>query len=188
MLFCPSRRPPERQPNDPKQARGDYAFCGGGQLPGGSWSFIHSDLSATKSNGMFVQPRLEPGGAIWKKPGQLTFAQVTDGLSNTIAVGEKRVEEFRDANNQLIDGASAGTIDGPQYRWGFHSSRGTRSPMNGPVTSAFGDYDANFGSKHPGGCNFLLGDGSVRFLPETINYDVYNILAARNSGKPVSLP
>ena len=88
----------------------------------------------------------------------------------------------------LLTMAGLGAADGPQYRWGYHSSRNTTSPMNGPILGSWGNYDANFASKHPGGCNFLLGDGSVRFLPETITWDVYNILAARNIGKPVTVP
>ncbi len=188
VYFCPSRRPPEMQPTGNQQARGDYAFCGGGQMPDGSWSHVHANLSDTQSNGMFVMPRLGRNDQIWTRAGQLTFAQVRDGLSNTIAVGEKRVEEYRDASGTLIDGVTQAQADGPHYRWGFHSTRNTRSPMNGPLVSSWGNYDANFASEHPGGCNFLLGDGSVRFIAENINYDVYNILAARDSDKPVTLP
>jgi len=184
--FCPSRRAPEREPGG--RPRGDYAFCGGGEMRDGTRSHIHADLSSTHSNGMFVMPRLEPGNRIWNKPGQLTFAQVTDGLSNTFAVGEKRVEQFFDANGDPLDNAALGNMDGPHYRWGWYSSRNTTSPMNGPLVGSWDNYDANFGSKHPGGCNFLFGDGAVRFIPETVNFEVYNLLAARNDGKPVTLP
>jgi len=188
LLFCSSRRAPRRQPITNGQAQGDYAFCAGGQMANGTWSNVIADLSASQNNGMFLAPALEPGGRIWLKPGQLTFAQITDGMSNTFAVGEKRVEEFRNASNVLIDGVTQGTADGPQFRWGYHSNRVVRSPMNGPILTTWNDTDCNFGSKHPGGCNFLFGDGAVRFIPENINWDVYNTLAARDSGKPVALP
>ncbi len=187
IFFCPSRRAPEKNPSD-FQHRGDYAFCAGGEMIDGERSHVHADLRSTHSNGMFVMPRVEANNRVWKKPGQLTFASVTDGMSNTFAIGEKRVKEYRDTNNALIDGVTTGNADGPHYRWGFHSSRNTTSPMNGPIIGGWGNHDANFASQHPGGCNFLLGDGSVRFIPETINFEVYNLLAARNSGKPVTLP
>ncbi|MBA2114146.1 hypothetical protein HOV93_13020 [Planctomycetes bacterium FF15] len=185
IFFCPSRRGPEKDSNF--QHRGDYAFCGGGELPDGSQSHVHAS-DPSDANGMFMMPRVEGSNRMWKKPGQLTFASVTDGLSNTLAVGEKRVEEFRDDSNALIDGVTVGNADGPHYRWGWHSSRNTTSPMNGPIVGAWSNLDANFASLHPGGCNFLFGDGSVHFIPETVNFEVYNLLAARNSGKPVTLP
>jgi prepilin-type processing-associated H-X9-DG protein len=46
--------------------------------------------------------------------------------------------------------------------------------------------DMAFGSKHSGGANFALGDGSVRFLPETINYTVYQYWGTRSDGQSVS--
>jgi len=48
--------------------------------------------------------------------------------------------------------------------------------------------DFAFGSKHPGGANFLFGDGSVRFLAETIDGTLYGRLAAINDGNPVQIP
>lgn len=184
--FCPSRRPPERVP-DSAYHRGDYAFCAGGELPNGTASHCNT-VNPALANGMFLRPRSESNGQPYKRPGQLTFAQVEDGLSNTFAIGEKRIEEFRDLNNDLIDNVEQAQIDWVHFRWGFHSTRNTTSPMNGPLLGALNDLDANFGSKHPGGCNFLMGDGSVRFVPETIDHLVYNLVAARNSGRPATLP
>ena len=37
----------------------------------------------------------------------------------------------------------------------------------------------NFWSLHPGGCNFVFGDGSVRFLKETIDARVFSSLSTR---------
>jgi prepilin-type processing-associated H-X9-DG protein len=44
----------------------------------------------------------------------------------------------------------------------------------------------DFHSLHPGGCNFLFGDGSIRFVKETINPQVYSDLATRAGGEVVS--
>jgi prepilin-type processing-associated H-X9-DG protein len=44
----------------------------------------------------------------------------------------------------------------------------------------------DFWSLHPGGCNFLFCDGSVRFLKETINPQVFSNLATRAGGEVVS--
>jgi prepilin-type N-terminal cleavage/methylation domain-containing protein len=45
-----------------------------------------------------------------------------------------------------------------------------------------------WGSNHSGGCQFLLGDGSVRFVSETINSDVMLSLGSGNGGEPASPP
>jgi len=190
--FCPSRRAPEKTPASFSTTaarqfrhRGDYAFCGGGELLNGTRSHVHADLNATFSNGMFVMPRVDSNRA-WQKAGQLTFAKVTDGLSNTIAIGEKRIREYRNGSNALIDGVGVNSMDGPTYLWGHFTSRNTASPMNRPIVSSVWDnFDANFGSEHTGGGNFLMGDGAVRFISENINLTTYNLLAGRDDGKPV---
>jgi prepilin-type N-terminal cleavage/methylation domain-containing protein len=55
---------------------------------------------------------------------------------------------------------------------------------NDPANLNFGQY--GFRSQHPGGANFLVGDGSVRFLKETIFPAVYRALGTRNNGEVVA--
>ena len=43
----------------------------------------------------------------------------------------------------------------------------------------------NFWSLHPGGCNFLFCDGSVRFLKETIHAEVFSSLSTRAGGEVI---
>ncbi len=44
----------------------------------------------------------------------------------------------------------------------------------------------DFWSLHSGGCNFLFGDGSVRFLKETVNPQIFSALSTRSGGEIVS--
>ncbi len=39
-------------------------------------------------------------------------------------------------------------------------------------------------SAHLGGAHLLFADGSVHFLPETIEFDLFKMLAIRDSGQP----
>ena len=43
-----------------------------------------------------------------------------------------------------------------------------------------------FKSWHPGGANFVRGDGSVTFIKQTINSRVYNALGSRAGGEIIS--
>ena len=40
----------------------------------------------------------------------------------------------------------------------------------------------------PGGATFVMGDASVHFLSETIDFQLYNNLGTRDGHEPVSLP
>jgi prepilin-type processing-associated H-X9-DG protein len=45
-----------------------------------------------------------------------------------------------------------------------------------------------FGSFHSGGANFMLADGSVTFISDSITLDLYRKLATVNGGEPVTVP
>ncbi|MCI0359089.1 MAG: DUF1559 domain-containing protein [Planctomycetaceae bacterium] len=48
--------------------------------------------------------------------------------------------------------------------------------------------DLSFGSYHPGGAQFAMGDGAVKFIPQTIHLLTYRALGGRNEGTPAQLP
>ncbi|UUO08558.1 DUF1559 domain-containing protein [Blastopirellula sp. J2-11] len=60
------------------------------------------------------------------------------------------------------------------------------SSSTGNHGSSSGIYVAR--SRHPGGVNFTLADGSVRFLTDTINLQTYHALGSRNGGEVAQLP
>ncbi|WP_165225718.1 DUF1559 domain-containing protein [Aquisphaera insulae] len=67
------------------------------------------------------------------------------------------------------------------YRFGWCALRGGSPNSN----ASDGQYQ-NANSNHPGGANFLFGDGSARFLKSTISMQTYWALGTRNGGEVVS--
>jgi prepilin-type N-terminal cleavage/methylation domain-containing protein/prepilin-type processing-associated H-X9-DG protein len=65
-----------------------------------------------------------------------------------------------------------------QYKWGGckNSGGGWAEGMNYVVSS----------SNHSGGCNFLMGDGSVRFIKSTVNPQTYMASGTRANGEVIS--
>ena len=47
------------------------------------------------------------------------------------------------------------------------------------------EFVGGFGSRHPGGSNFLFGDGSVRFIKSSVSAKVYQHLANRADGEVI---
>jgi hypothetical protein len=68
--------------------------------------------------------------------------------------------------------------------------------MERPVDARFSDaslewgaYEVSFGSRHPGGAQFCLGDGSIRFLTESIDARLFSALGTRaGSESDASVP
>jgi prepilin-type processing-associated H-X9-DG protein len=55
--------------------------------------------------------------------------------------------------------------------------------LNLPKYKEFGQW--GFRSRHPGGAHFVFGDGSVRFLKQSIKLPVYQALGTRNLGEVI---
>jgi hypothetical protein len=116
----------------------------------------------------------------WTNQGPITTADIRDGTSYTMCVGEKR-----------LNAASIGSFQGDDNEgytsgWDHDTIRWTdREPRPDPL-SGFGDY--RFGSSHPGGFQAVLADASVRIIPWTIDTVVFRRLGCRRDGEPITLP
>lgn len=106
-----------------------------------------------------------------------TAAGVKDGLSNTAIVGESHYQEGANwaSSHKHTDWALPFML------------AGARLPINSLESAKGYTYvSALFGSEHPGGCQFVFGDGSVQFISEDIDQASYEALAIRNDGQVLS--
>lgn len=109
------------------------------------------------------------------------FRDVTDGLTKTFFMGEKQLEEagLRKGLAPYDDGSVYNPDALPRVaRWagpGHALGRGPTEPHNN-----------NFGSWHPGGCLFVMGDGSVRAISPEIDTVILGRLA--NCADGLSIP
>ena len=104
----------------------------------------------------------------------IQFADVTDGLSNTLMLGETLPA------HSILNGA---------YYTNYPMS-GTTIPLNHMEADREARWYRTYGFKslHAGGAQFCLGDGSVHFVSESIDYRLYNALGTLAGGEVGGLP
>lgn len=112
----------------------------------------------------------------------IRFRDIIDGTSNTFAAGER---DF-DCSSGVWAGTRNSTGPGPRgnnYQLGRVSiPLNFKSNPTGNNSCCEG-----FSSAHPGGANFLLADGAVRFVSETINFDNAGVNVRDSAGpEPVN--
>jgi prepilin-type N-terminal cleavage/methylation domain-containing protein len=93
-----------------------------------------------------------------------TFERVTDGLSRTIFLGEKHLVDQGVGKKDFGDNS----IYNPDYLRALARYGSAGAPLGSLPGQASDDY-TNFGSWHPGVCNFVLGDASVRSIHNAID-------------------
>jgi prepilin-type N-terminal cleavage/methylation domain-containing protein len=171
VYFCPSRRPNRLSvgvgvvaddDRDPwPGACGDYAASMGNDS-----TILGSD--SAPGNGFFTQGT-----------GKLTFMSITDGLSNTLMVGEKHIN-INSYSSTVYDTSIYNSDSWDSNQWiagpGYLLAKSTSDPDS-----------CIFGGPHTGVVIFALGDGSVRPLTVTIAGTQLGWLAQRNDGNPVTL-
>ncbi len=129
----------------------------------------------------------------------ISILGVTDGTSNTVLVGEcepqKQLTTLREnPNDGRKDHWAVGSDDWDNWDgtdWSeFCGSLG--APINyqrpaSPTLVERGMWEVSFGSNHTGGAHFLLADGSVRFIRDSITPQVRQALGSRSMGETVTL-
>jgi prepilin-type processing-associated H-X9-DG protein len=193
-FLCPS----DLIPVNPVDTGGNrwYALTSYG---GNGGSRSYDPQVATNDGAFFVTG---PGSQTAPAGQAVRVADVTDGLSNTAFFGERtHLDPANDAAAATAP-APSGSFFNPMGNVGYWANSGGRlaagdvtmsafAPINWRVPAAgatYADHERRvnaFGSQHPGGANFALCDGSVRFVRESVPADTLTRLCARADGLPV---
>jgi prepilin-type N-terminal cleavage/methylation domain-containing protein/prepilin-type processing-associated H-X9-DG protein len=198
IFFCPSRRSPMLSPASENgvsgtdgnghldSACGDYACC-----DGDGWHRNEAVARGAMIAPMLTNPNVGDNNPY---PARIlgfrsvtNFNSISDGLSNTLLIGEKHVR---------IGGLGLAADGDDAYYSGYNYDTAQRSggwyiddsgvkqykPLMKPTDAAS---TIRFGSWHTGLCNFVFCDGSVHALPVNIDFETLRRLADRNDGQPV---
>ncbi len=172
VLLCPSD-------NSTKRGAGGAALS--------NFAGCHNDTEApinTTNNGvLFLNSAIR-------------FEDIPDGTAQTIFAAEKLNETFElgwasGTRSTLRNTGVQVNATQPRTTRGPVGSLDSNNPASASAKSATADADAllsvgGFASQHPGGCNALFGDGSVRFIKSSIGPTIFKLLANRADGEIIS--
>jgi len=196
IVCCPSRRRPilypfrtdaiANVPNNPgfggvradpieRVAKTCYAINSGNVWPG--YHPGPGSLAAAATY-RWPAPSNTPGISWWVS--ETKAAHVTDGLSNTLLLGEKSLNP--DLYNSWDGGGDACSMyEGQDLE--AHRYAGPRHPIHQDRAGL--STQTAFGGPHPAGCVIALADGSTRTLNWSVDTETQRRLANRKDGEPI---
>jgi hypothetical protein len=116
--------------------------------------------------------------------------QITDGTSNTLAIGEFVHRDTIASKFVQPPGNVRPWMLGCNGGSGSYALKVIEHPPNIQLDRIADGIPFNhlpMGSFHPGGALFVMVDGSVHFINDGIDFDTYQGLATINGNEPVSL-
>jgi prepilin-type N-terminal cleavage/methylation domain-containing protein/prepilin-type processing-associated H-X9-DG protein len=156
------------------------------------WSSHLDDGSPGNQNGPFRFYTLAHGryDGAFNQNTTHTFASITDGTSNTAAIGERwRTNEFAGNPDEGWGYWAVGSPTAHDQHCQFSGTTGI--PFNIFSTQSGRNQHrqnyAGFRSRHPGGVNFVFLDGSVRFLTDATSDEARLAIGTRAGGEIINL-
>lgn len=192
IFNCPSTPNPDRLQDKPESTPPNKTgACGDYFTPAG----VHLDINLSLTAYEQYPPDSDRRGAIcWYSAinGKNRMADVIDGTSNTILVGEcaGREDVFRGRTRYPVNYVGPIKIRARGGAWATTDNAyeiGQRKPWDATFTTIPGrikinnsnEWGHNFYSFHPSGANFSMVDGSVRFLADTAGLGTLAALVTR---------
>jgi prepilin-type N-terminal cleavage/methylation domain-containing protein/prepilin-type processing-associated H-X9-DG protein len=166
-------------------------------LRDGAGIVVVNDLAAGQYIASAGQLEVEEFAAlnngVFFRNSRIGFRDITDGTSTTLMAGER--------SRNVADASWVGAIpfafacNNPSWKYQdcetanvlilAHTGPSPDEPWV-DVPNYKGSGVDDYWSLHPAGCNFLFCDGSVRFVKETVNPNVFSYLATRAGGEVIS--
>lgn len=169
---------------------GDYAGCMGNNSEvydnsPSSANYNPLGFNGPNANGVFLLANAVGSTTVVKfYSGRVTPATITDGTSNTFAIGEKHVPLGKFGRSDNGDGAIFNGDPGNLQACRIAGWDGVTGPT--PLARDTKEaYNYQFGSYHLGICQFVFCDGSVRAISTAIDDTNLGRLAARNDGEVI---
>ena len=198
VYLCPTRRsvgtPPRLSilgddnngtippPGNVPGALGDY-YCNAGDPQSGDPVITTTRLDYHPGNVSATE--VPSNGTCWRKGYPMRMAMITDGVSNTFLYGEKHIPM---TNMSLTPPRGFGYPPDTAFyngdRAGFARAGVGAAMAKGPETTSTSTI---YGSWHPGICQFVMGDGSVKAIMTSIDLTNLGRLARRNDGQVISI-
>jgi prepilin-type N-terminal cleavage/methylation domain-containing protein/prepilin-type processing-associated H-X9-DG protein len=152
-----------------------------GVIQRADWQWIDSGPQAPGRHGGFAK--------------KVSFAQIPDGSSKTLLVGEKRLRLSEYQGLSTRPGASPTTAPKFDDRgwadgWDYDVLRSCMFPIqpDGELPETDDEFTYSFGSAHSSGMNAIFADGSVTFISYDVDREMFNRLGHRSDGETVDIP
>jgi prepilin-type N-terminal cleavage/methylation domain-containing protein/prepilin-type processing-associated H-X9-DG protein len=181
-----------------------YLFAGGRMRE--NWSFYHAwdedtiDLPVINLNNVSSLRRVVHSQGAFGNNGSAKFGAISDGLTQTILIGETTLNLHSSAFRPTWGaGKHTGTFGIVEPRRTTNRTMNLRYQINQPLYESESSCAPNnvfdnpvcdkpnawtFSSVHPGGAHFLLGDGSVRWISEDIDWITFCLMNFIHDGEP----
>ena len=139
-------------------------------------------------NGVTATEQCRSNGTLYHNS-KVSIRDLTDGTTNTLIIGE-RTTYYENLNTKAdpFFGVWAGLVpnsEGSAERFLGHCEHNpNHAAQKDGSGNSLGDA-GDFGSSHTGGSQFVLGDGSVRFISENIDNQTYQNLSIISDGNVI---
>jgi len=209
VLNCPSAPNQDRIQDKPETPPGPNktGACGDYFVPTGVHLDINNELpddAKLTSTGLALYGMIRPyvkATATIQGYTQNRLSDVTDGLTNTIMLGEcsGREDVWRRGSGMTpVDYVGPPKVRARGGAWATTDNPyeiGQRTAWNDPISipgkmsiNNSNEWGHCFFAFHPGGSNFAMGDGSVRMLNEQVDLTVLIHLVTRSGGESTTAP
>jgi prepilin-type N-terminal cleavage/methylation domain-containing protein/prepilin-type processing-associated H-X9-DG protein len=159
VFFCPSRREPQTVSfSNPEYLEGLQVTCALG------------DYAASNAEGTGVVRQYQPN----------RFASITDGTSNTLLVGDRRL------NLRYLGQPQTDDDTGYTTGWDPDTIRTTSKAPKPDYSANVSDGTFRFGSSHQGRFNAVFADGSVRSISYSIDPVTFSCLGNKSDGQAIN--